>query len=92
MNYGSGLKIANKKINIVDDLPVIMKEARNDLAKIAYNIRTKKNLQTRMRSKGVHLFLETRLNASDVWNVHKDIRFVWSAHVHEHVEVAVQKL
>ncbi|CAC5422660.1 unnamed protein product [Mytilus coruscus] len=69
-------KVANKKIRIVDDLPVIMKEARNDLAKIAYNIRTKEKLQTRIRARGVHLVLETRLNARDVWNVRKDISCV----------------
>ncbi|CAG2225171.1 unnamed protein product [Mytilus edulis] len=69
-------KLAKKRIRIVDDLPVIMKEARNDLAKIAYNIRTKEKLQTRIRARGVHLVLETRLNARDVWNVRKDISCV----------------
>ncbi|CAC5378772.1 unnamed protein product [Mytilus coruscus] len=69
-------KVANRKIRIVDDLPVIMKEARNDLAKIAYNIWTKEKLQTRIRARGVHLVLEIRLNARDVWNVRKDISCV----------------
>ncbi|CAG2195242.1 unnamed protein product [Mytilus edulis] len=69
-------KVAKKRIRIVDDLPIVMKEARNDLAKIAYNIRTKEKLQTRIRVRGVHLVLETRLNARDVWNVRKDISCV----------------
>ncbi|CAG2218810.1 unnamed protein product [Mytilus edulis] len=37
-----------KKIRIVDDLAVIMKEARNDLAKIARYTRTKEKLHTRI--------------------------------------------
>ncbi|CAC5375117.1 unnamed protein product [Mytilus coruscus] len=69
-------KVANSKLRIVDDQPVILKEAHNDLAKIAYNSRTNEKLKTRIRARGVHLILETRLNARGVLNVRKCISCV----------------
>ncbi|CAC5407650.1 unnamed protein product [Mytilus coruscus] len=69
-------KVANKKIRVVDDLPVITKEARNDLAKVPYKIRTDKKLQTRIKVRGIVLVLETRLNSKDVWNTRKTINCV----------------
>ncbi|CAC5426137.1 unnamed protein product [Mytilus coruscus] len=69
-------KVANKKIRVVDDLPVIMKEARNDLAKVAYKIRNDEKLQTRIKVRGIVLVLETRLNSKDVWNTRKTINCV----------------
>ena len=69
-------KVANKKIRIVDDLPVIMKEARNDLAKAAFKIRNDEKLQTRIKVRGIVLVLETRLNSKDVWNTRKTINCV----------------
>ncbi|VDI30648.1 Hypothetical predicted protein [Mytilus galloprovincialis] len=69
-------KVANKKIRIVDDLPVIMKEAQNDLAKAAFKIRNDEQLQTRIKVRGIVLVLETRLNSKDVWNTRKTINCV----------------
>ena len=57
---------------ILDDLPVCMKEARGQLAQEAYNIRTQERLKTRIRTDGVHVILETRLNSKDVWQLRKD--------------------
>ena len=65
-------KLAGKKVVLLDDLPVCMKEARGELAKEAYKIRKEEKLKTRIRADGVHVILETRLNAKDKWQIRKD--------------------
>lgn len=60
-NYG-GLKK-----RVVVDLPKSMKEQRSALAKKAYEIRQSEDKQTRIRDKGLEVFLEVRNNASEKW-------------------------
>ena len=58
-NYG-GLK---KRV----DLPKSMKEKRSVLAKKAYEIRQSEDIQTRIKDKGLEVFLEVRNNSSEKW-------------------------
>ncbi|CAG2220278.1 unnamed protein product [Mytilus edulis] len=58
LSHGSHL--AGKNIRIVDDLPPCMKDARNELAKIAYKIRSDDNLKNTHSSLRVTVVLETR--------------------------------
>lgn len=64
-----GFKLAGKKIRILDDLPVVMKEKRHKLARAAYDIRKREKLQTRIRDVGATLVLETRKSNGDRWCV-----------------------
>ncbi|CAC5402932.1 unnamed protein product [Mytilus coruscus] len=57
LSHGSNL--AGKNICMVDDLPPCMKEARNELARIGYKIRSEEKLKTRIRHSGVTVILET---------------------------------
>ncbi|CAC5398092.1 unnamed protein product [Mytilus coruscus] len=68
----NGSNLSGKNIRIVDDLPPCMKEARNELAKIAYKIRLEENLKTRIRHLGVTVILETRTSSRDKWHVRKE--------------------
>lgn len=55
------------KKRVVVDLPKTMKEQRSTLAKKAYEIRHSENKQTRIRDKGLEMFLEVRNDASEKW-------------------------
>ncbi len=68
-----GPKLAEKRIRMLDDLPVPMKEARGSLANMAYNIRKQEKLQTRIKVDGVRVYLETRINGIDVWQKRREI-------------------
>lgn len=68
-----GPRLAQKRIRMLDDLPVPMKEARGSLATMAYHIRQEEKLQTRIKVDGVRVFLETRLNSKDSWQKRKEI-------------------
>lgn len=52
---------------ILIDLPVSMKKERGRIAKIAYNIRKTEKLQTRIKDKGLELYLEVRKDSHDRW-------------------------
>lgn len=67
-----GANLFGKKMRIVDDLPPNMKEARHELAKIAYKIRQEEKLQTRIKVTGTHILLETRTSSKDKWFLRKD--------------------
>lgn len=60
-------KLAGTKRRIVSDLPVVMKEARGELAKEAFKIRHEENLQTRIKEQGLKVYLEVRKNSTDSW-------------------------
>ena len=62
-----GYKLAGKRMRMLDDLPVEMKNTRYKLANIAYEIRKKEKLQTRVRDVGAKIILEVRRNSSDRW-------------------------
>ncbi|CAC5408594.1 unnamed protein product [Mytilus coruscus] len=72
LSHGSNL--AGKNIRMVDDLPPCMKEARNELAKIEYKIRSEEKLKTRIGHSGVTVILETRHSSRDHWQVRKEFR------------------
>lgn len=65
-------KLAGSKRRILADLPVFMKKERGRLAKVAYNIRQSEKMQTRIRDKGLAVFLEVRKNKEDQW-VRRDV-------------------
>ena len=60
-NYG-GLKK-----RVVIDWPKDMKEERSRLAKIAYEIRKSEKQQTRIKDKGLEVFLEVRKDETEKW-------------------------
>ncbi|CAG2187231.1 unnamed protein product [Mytilus edulis] len=60
--------LKGKKIRILDDLPISMKEERYLLSHNAYKIRKRDKLQTRIRAKGAHMTLETRKDSSEEWS------------------------
>ncbi|CAC5420973.1 unnamed protein product [Mytilus coruscus] len=64
----SAHNLKGSKIRILDDLPVSMKEERFLLSHVAYKIRKKEKLQTRIRDVGAHMTLETRKNRGDPWS------------------------
>lgn len=51
---------------------MFMKKERGRLAKVAYNIRQSEQMQTRIRDKGLAVFLEVRKNKDDQW-VRRDV-------------------
>ena len=57
---------------ILTDLPVPMKLKRDRIAKKAFKIRKEEKLQTRIKDKGLDLYLEVRKTKSDTW-VRRDI-------------------
>ncbi|CAC5422216.1 unnamed protein product [Mytilus coruscus] len=64
----SAHNLKGSQIRILDDLPVTMKEERFLLSHVAYKIRKKEKLQTRIRDVGAHMTLETRKNRGDPWS------------------------
>jgi len=58
---------------MLDDLPPVMKDARNVLANMAYKIQKDEKLKTRIRVADTHVILETRLNSNDRWQCRKDL-------------------
>lgn len=60
-------KLAGSRRRILVDLPEPMKIERNRLAKRAYDFRKKDQLQTRIRDKGLEVFIETRKLSTDSW-------------------------
>lgn len=59
--------LAGSKRRILVDLPNSMKIERNRLAKEAYYIRKKELLQTRIKDKGLDVYLEVRKKSTDKW-------------------------
>lgn len=60
-------KLVGTRRRILADLPETMKIERNRLAKRAYDFRKKDQLQTRIRDRGLEVFLETRKLTTDTW-------------------------
>lgn len=65
-------KLGGTKRRIVSDLPVPMKKERNRLSKEAYKIRQVDGLQTRIKDKGLDIFLEVRKDKNHKW-VRRDV-------------------
>lgn len=65
-------KLAGSRRRILSDLPVEMKKERGRLAKVAYNVRQNEKFQTRIRDKGLSVFLEVRKDRDDMW-VKRDV-------------------
>lgn len=59
--------LAGSKRRILVDLPNSMKIERDRLAKEAYHIRKRENMQTRIKDKGLDIYLEVRKTSSDKW-------------------------
>lgn len=59
--------LREEKKRILSDLPVQMKQERERIAKIAYDIRQSEKLQTRIVEQGMSLFLEVRDNKTQPW-------------------------
>ena len=59
--------LLNTRKRILTDLPVPMKLERDRLAKAAFKIRKENGLQTRIRDKGLDLYLEVRKDKKDNW-------------------------
>lgn len=60
-------ELAGSRRRILIDLPPVMKRERGRLARVAYQIRKNEQMQTRIRDKGLEVFLEVRRNAGDSW-------------------------
>lgn len=60
-------KLAKTGKKILTDLPVIMKGERARLAKIAYDVRQKEELKTRIRDVGLDMVLEVRKGDTEPW-------------------------
>lgn len=65
-------KLAGSRRRILVDLPVGMKKERDRLAKIAYGIRHNEQLQTRIRDRGLDLYLQVRGDENEQW-VKRDV-------------------
>lgn len=68
-------KLAGSRRRIVTDLPITMKKERNRLATEAYKIRKGlkgEKLKTRIREKGLSVYLQVRKTDTDTW-VRRDI-------------------
>ena len=59
--------LLNTGKRILTDRPTKMKIERNRIANIAYQIRKGEELQTRIKDKGLDLYLEVRKNKTDKW-------------------------
>ena len=59
--------LLNTGKRILTDLPTKMKIERNRIADIAYHIRKVEKLQTRIKDKGLDLYLEVRKTKDDTW-------------------------
>lgn len=60
-------KLAGSKRRILVDLPLPMKKERARLAREAYKIRQHEHLQTRIREKGLDVFLQVRKDEHGHW-------------------------
>lgn len=60
-------KLAGSKRRILVDLPLPMKKERARLAREAYKIRQQEHLQTRVREKGLDVFLQVRKDEHSHW-------------------------
>lgn len=69
-------KLAGSKRRILHDLPVVMKKERGRLAKEAYTIRHEEALQTRIKDRGLEVYLEVRKEAGDKWVKRKCIIYM----------------
>ena len=68
-------KLGGTKRRIVTDLPISMKKERNRLAKEAFKIRKGfkgEKFQTRIREKGLTVYLQVRKDENDTW-VRRDV-------------------
>lgn len=59
--------LVNTRKRILTDLPVAMKLERDRIAKASYKIRKEESLQTRIRDKGLDVYLEVRKDKKDKW-------------------------
>lgn len=59
--------LLNTRKRILTDLPVPMKIERDKIAKVAYKIRKEEKLQTRIKDKGLDLYLEVRKDKKVKW-------------------------
>ena len=59
--------LAGSKRRILVDLPTSMKIERDRLAKEAFHIRKKEDMQTRIKDKGLDVYLEVRKKSTDKW-------------------------
>ena len=60
-------KLGGSKRRIIADWPVKMKNERARIAKIAYTIRKSELLQTRIKDKGLEVYLEVRKDKNENW-------------------------
>lgn len=60
-------KYAGSKRRVLVDLPEDMKKERGRLARKAYEIRQKEEMQTRIKDKGLDVYLEVRSRSGDPW-------------------------
>lgn len=65
-------KLAGSRRRIVSDLPVVMKKERNRLSKQTFKIRHEEKLQTRIKDKGLDIFVQVRKDKDDEW-VRRDV-------------------
>ncbi|CAC5363417.1 unnamed protein product [Mytilus coruscus] len=72
LSHGSNL--GGRNIRMVDDLPPCMKDARNELPKIGYKIRSEEKLKTQIRHSGGTVILETHNSSRDQWQIRKEFR------------------
>lgn len=64
-------KLGGSKRRILADWPVPMKNERDRLSKIAYKIRKEEELQTRIKDKGLSVYLEVRVDENAKWQKRK---------------------
>lgn len=57
-----------RKVSVRTDLPQDLKKKRNELAKVAYNLRKNQNLKTAIREAKNSVWLETRKTSADRWS------------------------
>ena len=60
-------KLAGSRRRILVDLPVCMKIERDKLAKIAFGVRKNEKLQTRIKDKGLDVYLQVRKDETCTW-------------------------
>ncbi|CAC5406412.1 unnamed protein product [Mytilus coruscus] len=72
----SAHNLKGSQIRILDDLPVSKKEKRFLLSHVAYKIRKKEKLQTRIRDVGAHMTLETRKKEGTLGAHENDERYI----------------
>ena len=65
LSHAKNLLNTGKRILV--DLPTKMKIERNRIANIAYKVRKEEELQTRIKDKGLDLYLEVRKDRNQKW-------------------------